>query len=72
MKAAVAYISLFDNVIIQEIVEVEEKQWKLALHKHSCFSLDPIEDLDWLGDDYENARKESGNGEIDFCITWIE
>jgi hypothetical protein len=72
MKAVVAYISFFDNMIIQEIVEVETKDFKEALAKHSAFSKCEEVDLSWLPDDYDQARQEAMNGELDFCITWID
>ena len=72
MKVVVAYISFFENVIIQEVVEVESKDFKEALSKHSKFMKEESSDLSWLPDDYEDARDYAVNVECDFCITWLE
>ena len=72
MKAVVAYISFFENRIIQEIVEVESKDFKEALSKHSVFMKGIASDLSWLPDDYKEARSEAVEAEFDFCITWLD
>ena len=76
-KAAVAVISFFDNEIKQTIVECEEKSWKSAYEAAINELFEGVDDdhMEWamsLPYEMADARVEMGNGEMDFCVTWVE
>jgi len=77
--AAVSTISFFDNIILQKIVPIKDKEtWKdayiKAMDEGLMYGSSPDTDRDeWilsLPDDLEEARKEMSNGEMDLCITF--
>lgn len=78
MKAAVAFISFFDNDMKQEIVDVEDNAtWKDAYAKFLVKTKQKV-DLDmrnWImdmPDDLNEAREHLIDGEMDVVVTFIE
>lgn len=77
MKASVAYVSMFENVIEHKIVEVSKKCWKEAFNEAVKAGLietdaDLSEWLNDMSDDLAEARKSMCDGEMDISVLFID
>lgn len=76
-KAVVSYINFFDNELVTKIVEVPEKNWKLACIESGVGGSNTDERyIDWLlnivSDDMEEAKFNFYDGEMQMTVTWID
>lgn len=75
--AVVAELNFFDNVINQKAVYVEDDStWKDAYieftKKNGTFNDDYIEWIGLMSDNFDEAREEFANGEMEVSIIYPE